>query len=46
MAIEGYDPDAIQTIEYAPGEAVIYRLEADATVMTRERLPAPDLDWR
>ena len=46
MSIEGYDPDAIQTIEYAPGEAVIYRLEADATVMTRERLPAPDLDWR
>lgn len=37
MAIEGYDPDQISKIEFAPAEALIYRLEADATIASRDR---------
>ena len=41
MALEDYAPDEISTVEYAPAEAVFYRLKADATIATKERLAAP-----
>lgn len=41
IAIEGYGPNEIEKIEYAPAEAIIYRLHADATIAGRERIPPP-----
>ena len=43
MAIEGYGPTEIEKIEYAPAEAIIYRLHADATIAGGERIPPPIL---
>jgi hypothetical protein len=46
MAIEGYGPNEIATIEYAPSEAVVYRLHADATVGGGERVAPPIVDGK
>jgi 2,3-bisphosphoglycerate-dependent phosphoglycerate mutase len=41
MIVEAVEPDTIQTIEYATGEIVIYRIGADAVFESRERDRAP-----
>ena len=46
MAIEGHGPNEIATIEYAPSEAVVYRLHADATVGGGERVAPPVVDGK
>lgn len=43
MVLEGYGPDAIAKIEYVPGEAVIYRLNADATFAASSQIAAPTI---
>ncbi|CAM5287357.1 2,3-bisphosphoglycerate-dependent phosphoglycerate mutase [Aquamicrobium terrae] len=44
MAIEGFGPNEIEKIEYAPAEAIVYHLHADSTIASRERVPPPVID--
>jgi len=46
MAIEGYGPNEIATVEYAPAEAMVYRLHADATIAGCGRVAPPVIDGK